>query len=229
MSWFSRIKSENIKAYLRGVKILEEKQQRRYRKLLYLAAAYLFGHEIHRTFFQEEWERKIWVPNWVLYSRREHYINTEYVRLREGYPTTFTFSNWDPESKMIYHVDLQGNHNFEKIVLPPYHYGALKDPNVVEHFSRLAAYNLNRNKRYDLDNYLRHKTVTLGDWITAVYYYFNILTRSFDPFWYKPEFYYKKEREMIALNFQRDNKPDTIKDIVKYAELKLREYASNIS
>jgi hypothetical protein len=151
MSWFAKLRSERIKLYLRGIKILEEKQTRKLRPLLYISAGYLIYTELSRIYTQEEWERGSWVPAWVLHSRREHYINTEYVRLRRGKPATFTFSNWDPGAQMMYHIDRVGNHSFEKIVLPPYHYGALKDAEQVERFSRVAVYNLNKNKRYDLD------------------------------------------------------------------------------
>ena len=108
---------------------------------------------------------------------------------------------------MIYHVDAHGNHRYEKIVLPPYHYGKLNNPLAIENFYKMSVYNMKKNDRYDLDNYLRHKTVTLGDWIIAIYYYFNIWTKSFDPFFYKPYLMYEKEKKMIDLNLQTDNKP----------------------
>jgi hypothetical protein len=151
MGWFSRLRSENLKLYLRAVKILEERQSGRHRFLLHLGLGYWGAVELYRIYRQEEWERSSWVPQWVLYSRREHYLNYEYVRLRNGQLGTFTCSNWDPESRMMYHLDRRGNHSFEKIVLPHYHYGSLRDPVQIERFSRLAAYNLNKHKRYDLD------------------------------------------------------------------------------
>ena len=52
--WFSRIKSENLRLYLRGVRILEEKQQKRLGIYLYVGFCYYLLIEFHRTFFQEE-------------------------------------------------------------------------------------------------------------------------------------------------------------------------------
>ena len=222
--WFSRIKSQNLKLYLRGVRILEEKQQKRYLKFGYFLVFYLSFVEFYRTFFQEEWERKTWIPKFVLHSRREHFINTEYYRLKSGLPTTFSMSNYDFESKMVYHMDTNGNHRYEKIVLPPYTYGELSSPSSIEQFYKFSVYNMNKTARNDLDNYLRFKTVTLGDWVTAVYYKFNVYTHSFDPFFYKPEFLYEKDRDMLLLNLQTDNKPDTILRILSYTAEKIQSF-----
>lgn len=54
MTWFARIKSENLKSYLRALKVLEEKQHRKLRKPLYLAVIYVFGVEIHKAYLEEE-------------------------------------------------------------------------------------------------------------------------------------------------------------------------------
>jgi hypothetical protein len=222
--WFSQIRSANLKLYLRGVRILEEKQQKKYRKVWVGILGYVCLVEVWRSFFQEEWERKSWVPQWVIHSRREHYINTEYSRLKAGLPTTFTVTNYDSESKMVYHMDTSGNHRYEKIVLPPYTYGELSSAKAIENFYKISVYNMNKGSRIDLDNYLRFKTITLGDWITAVYFKFNTATRSFDPFFYKPEFFYDKEREMMRLNLQTDDKPRTILRVLKILAEKLERW-----
>ena len=189
-----------------------------------MALAYVGFFETWRTFFQEEWEKTTWVPNWVLHSRREHYINTEYTRLKQGLFTRFSMTNWDAESKMVYHVDSQGNHRYEKIVLPAYTYGKLSSPQAIERFYRLSAYNMKKNHRNDLDLYLQYKTVTLGDWLIAIYFYFNIYTRSFDPFFYKPDFSYEKEGQMSYLNLQTDNKPRTVLRAIELILLKLKSF-----
>lgn len=222
--WFSKLKSENFKLFLRGVKILEEKHQKRYRIYFYLGILYYISVESYRNFIQEEWERHTWVPQWVLHCRREHYINNEYNRLKLELPITFSMSNWDPESKMVYHVDTFGNHKYEKIVLPPYTYGSLNSPEAIEKFYKFSVYSLNRNKRNDLDNYLRFKTVTLGDYILGVYYTFNVLTRSFDPFFYKPEYFYRKDQEELFVNLQSPNKPETILRIMENLERQLKRW-----
>ena len=224
--WFSQIRSENFKLYLRGVKILEEKQKKFWKKYFFAGVFYWSLVELYRTFFQEEWERKNWTPEWVLNSRREHYINNEYTRLKQGLKTTFSITNWDEEAKMVYHVETFGNHRYEKIVLPPYHYGKLSNPKAIEKFYKLSMYNMKKNIRNDLDNYLRYKTVTLGDWAIAVYYNFNLWTHSFDPFFYKPDWTYNKDFEQLELNLQTDNKNDTILRIIKVLIYKLRRLES---
>lgn len=222
--WFSGIRSENLKLYLRGVRIIEEKLKKRYRKVLVLGCFYWTVVELYRTYWQEEWERDVWVPRFVLNSRREHYINTEYNRLKLGVNTTFCITNWEAESKMVYHVDTQGNHRYEKIVIPPYHYGALGDVKAVERFYLSAVYRMNKDKRNDLDNFLRFKTVTLGDWLIGCYFVFNVKTKSFDPFFYKPEFMYWKDRENLFLNFQTSDKLRTILRVIDWAVEKIKKF-----
>lgn len=214
--WFSGIQSENLKLYLRGVRIIEEKVKKRYRKGLIFAGLLYAGIESYRIYWQEEWERDVWVPNFVLNSRREHYINTEYNRLKLGLNTTFCITNWDPDSKMVYHVDTNGNHRYEKIVIPPYHYGALEDVKAIERFYKLSVYRMNKDKRNDLDNFLRHKTVTLGDWLIGCYFVINVKTKSFDPFFYKPELMYWKDRENLILNFQSSDKLSTVLRVIDW-------------
>lgn len=215
--WFSQIKSENLKLYLRGVRIIEEKAVKRGRLAAVAVLAYGVTVEMFRIFWQEEWEREFWTPKWVLRSRREHYVNEEYMKLKEKVQTTFEITNWDKESKMVYHVDTLGNHRYEKIILPAYHYGSLESSESIEKFYKLSVYNMNKDKRNDIDNYLRHKTVTLGDWITAVYYHFNVLTRSFDPFFYRPSYFGQLDKESLYLNFQTSNKPSTILRVLNYS------------
>jgi hypothetical protein len=57
--------------------------------------------------------------------------------------------------------------------------------------------------------------VTLGDWVCALYFKLNQLTSSFDPFFYRPQYFYDRERQLLSLNLQRDDKPSLIKDIVR--------------
>lgn len=65
--------------------------------------------------------------------------------------------------------------------------------------------------------------MTLGDWLSAVYFNFNRWTKSFDPFFYRPQFFYDRERALIALNLQRDDKPSLIEDLVKRWEWQRRK------
>lgn len=70
---------------------------------------------------------------------------------------------------------------------------------------------------------MRVKTVTLGDWLCAVYYYFNVVTRSFDPFFYRPDFIYNLERLKISVNLERDEKPKVLGDILKYIRIVIEQ------
>ena len=215
--WFSQIKSENLKLYLRGVRIIEEKAAKRGRFAALCLLAYGAAVETTRLFWQEEWEREFWTPDWVLSSRREHYVNEVYMKLKDKQQTTFEITNWDKESKMVYHVDTLGNHRYEKLILPAYHYGSLESTTSIEKFYKLSVYNMNKNKRNDLDNYLRHKTLTLGDWLIALYYHFNVLTQSFDPFFYKPSYFSQLDQESLYLNLQTSDKPSTILRLLNYS------------
>mmetsp|Transcript_3106 Transcript_3106/g.4793 ORF Transcript_3106/g.4793 Transcript_3106/m.4793 type:complete len:229 (+) Transcript_3106:621-1307(+) len=222
MSWFIKLRSEHLKSYLRGIKILEEKKTKYYRKYLLAALVYVSLVEAKRTFLQEEWERDSWVPQWVLKARRENYTNMEFYRRKRNKPVTFTFTNWDEDSQMFIHVN-EETVDFEKLVLPVHYYGQVSTEEDTQLIAKMAAYYKNKNKKKDLDNYLRHKTVTLGDWLVAVYYYFNIWTKSFDPYFYKPSFLYKNEQDMIELNMQRDNKPEVIVDLLKHFRKKAKK------
>jgi hypothetical protein len=217
--WFSSIRSPNLQLYLRGVRILEEKGVKRARLPAAFIAFAVFIVEGYRIWWMEEWERNYWTPEFVMKSRREHYVNEHYNRLKLGLETTFEITNWEKESKMVYHVDTQGNHRYEKIILPAYHYGKLESPEELERFYRLSVYNMNKDKRNDLDNFLRAKTITLGDWLIAIYYLFNVKTQSFDPFFYKPEIFYQLDRESLFLNFQTSDKPRTILRVLQWAAL----------
>ena len=77
--------------------------------------------------------------------------------------------------------------------------------------NKLAIYYLNKDKKYDLDNYLLWKTVTPLDWIRALWYFLTIKTGYADTYrneQYLPktDYTYNMERKMLAINF--DN-PDT--------------------
>ena len=57
----------------------------------------------------------ILIPELIYRIRREHYIYWEISRIARGLPKTFTYSNWDEQAQMLYHVDLEGKMIFEKI------------------------------------------------------------------------------------------------------------------
>ena len=83
----------------------------------------------------------------------------------------------------------------------------IEDKNLLEEASRIAIYYINIHQRYDLDNYLHYKPITIADWIRAAYYAFMMKTGLADKyrnqqFLYKPDFLYDYERRMISLNLQ---------------------------
>lgn len=90
----------------------------------------------------------------------------------------------------MYHVDLEGNVSFEKLNLQEERLDLLANPLLgpflrrkaelledelkLRRFNKLAIYYLNKDKKYDLDNYLLWKTVTPLDWVRAAWYITSI-------------------------------------------------------
>ena len=52
----------------------------------------------------------------------------------------------------------------------------MEDELMLRRANKLAIYYLNKDKKYDLDNYLLSKTITLLDWIRAAWYLLSIKT-----------------------------------------------------
>ena len=70
---------------------------------------------------------------------------------------------------------------------------------MTERANRLAIYYLNVHKRYDLDNYLQYKPVTVFDFSRTAYYLFMTYTGLADTYRneqyvYKPDWLYEQER-----------------------------------
>ena len=68
------------------------------------------------------------VPKEIYRIRRLHYIFWETSRLSRGMTKTFTYSSWDNKARMMYHVDLDGNVNFEKLNLQEERLDLLQNP-----------------------------------------------------------------------------------------------------
>ena len=99
---------------------------------------------------------------------------------------------------MMYHVDLEGRQLFEKINFLEERIDLIENPLLGPLFRRkpqlledelmskrankLAVYYFNMHKRYDLDNYLQYKPITLMDWVRAVYYTFMMETGLADSY-----------------------------------------------
>jgi len=99
---------------------------------------------------------------------------------------------------MMYHVDLEGNVTFEKLNLQEERLDLVQNPMLgpflrrkdklledelmLRRANKLAIYYLNKDKKYDLDNYLLWKTITPLDWIRAAWYLISIKTGYADTY-----------------------------------------------
>jgi hypothetical protein len=163
------------------------------------------------------------VPKYIYKVRREHYIFWEISRLARGLPKTFTYSTWDPKARMMYHVDLEGRMAFEKLNLREERVDLLQNPllgpylrrrdSVVEdemmtrRMNKMAIYYLNKDKKYDLDNYLFSRWLTPMDYLRAAWHFVTIKTGYADTYrneqyLAKSEFWYNHERKMIGINLK---------------------------
>ena len=91
----------------------------------------------------------------------------EISRVARGKPKTFTYSTWDEQARMMYHVDMAGDMVFEKLNLREERIDLLQNPllgpllrrketllqdkEMTKQANVLAIYYLNLHKRYDLD------------------------------------------------------------------------------
>lgn len=71
--------------------------------------------------------------------------------------------------------------------------------------NKMAIYFLNKDKKYDLDNYLYHKWITPMDYIRCAWYLLTIKTGYADTYrneQYLPktDLWYNHERKMLAIN-----------------------------
>lgn len=71
----------------------------------------------------------------------------------------------------------------------------------------MAVYFFNKDKKYDLDNYLHDKWITPMDWIRAFWYHASIKSGYADTyrneqFVPKTDWWYNHERKMLDINFK---------------------------
>ena len=81
----------------------------------------------------------------------------------------------------------------------------IQDDLLIKQLNMLAIYYLNKDKRYDLSNYLQYKAITPMDWVRAGYYLFMTKTGLADSYRNeqylpKPDFIYEFERKTILMN-----------------------------
>lgn len=160
------------------------------------------------------------IPLFVYESRSEHFRFWELSRLRRGKSTCFSFYHFEPKNQNLFLVDRLGNQKFEKNtlelenplvssnVLFEDHVRAFRhsqDQGALEKGTLLFGYERFRSTRFDIQNHLFYKPVTLGDWVRSVYYFF--MTRAkftnhyrFDHIVPKPDWLYNYEKVKLALN-----------------------------
>jgi len=99
---------------------------------------------------------------------------------------------------MMFHVDLQGEMTFEKLNLSEERPDLLSNPLLgpllrknrlgdqdellAEQANRLAIYFLNKDKHWDLDNYLRDKWLSPFDWLRTAWYLISLKTGYADTY-----------------------------------------------
>jgi len=158
------------------------------------------------------------IPQFIYRARREHYIYWELSRLARGKSTTFTYFDWDPETESIYLNARDGTQKFEKfsltrertdIVDNPLFESIFKknvfDKEVIAGGNKLIAYHLNIKNRYNIDNYLHYKPITVFDVMRGLFYkgmlFFGVSNRyKYDHFIYKDDWFYDFEKLKIGLN-----------------------------
>ena len=99
---------------------------------------------------------------------------------------------------MVYHVDLQGEMVFEKLNLREERVDLLQNPllgpllrrkdqlvedeAMIRRANCMSAYFHNKDKKFDLDNYLLYKWITPFDWIRYLWYTLTIKTGYADTY-----------------------------------------------
>lgn len=130
---------------------------------------------------------------------------------------------------MMFHVDLEGNMTFEKLNLQEERLDLLQNPLLgpllrrksthfedrawIRRANMIAVYFNNKDKKFDLDNYLLYKWIGPLDWLRTAWYLITIKTGYADTYRNeqyipKPDWWYNHERKMIGINL--DN-PDVFK------------------
>lgn len=87
----------------------------------------------------------------------------------------------------------------------------LQNEIMIRRVNKLAIYYLNKDKKYDLDNYLQAKWITPLDFVRTVWYYVSKWTGYADvyrneQFIPKSQFWYDHEAKILGINY---NNPDT--------------------
>ena len=136
----------------------------------------------------------------------------------------------------MYHVDLEGNMTYEKLNLREERVDILQNPLLgpllrrkdeleedeimMRRANKMAVYFFNKDKKYDLDNYLHSKWITPLDWARALWYHASIKTGYADTyrneqFVPKSDWWYNHERKMLDINFSNPDQGQISLNLVK--------------
>lgn len=234
-SIYIRMRSKNVKMILKGIKLYNEEHkykldQQKYNKykplLIFISLGYCFFYIKHNYLsfeFQKRKNPNFLIPKIVYRIRKQHYIYWEKSRLARGLSTTFSFYNYDKESKMLNITDRKGNTSVEKLLFKPgsESKAVLANPYMELIYkqkvfnegraNRLTAYYNNVYNKYDLDNYLQYKAITPMDFIRVIYYkvmlFFGIadVYRN-EQYMGKSDFFYNVEKLLLTANLNQHNR-----------------------
>ena len=148
---------------------------------------------------------------------------------------------------MMYHVDMEGNVNFEKLnlqeerldllqnpLLGPYlrrKKELLEDEIMLERANKIAIYYLNKDKKFDLDNYLLWKAVNPMDLIRALWFKLSIFVGYADTYrneQYLPrsDFKYNHDRKMLNINLDNPDREQLSINILTALSFELLQVAN---
>lgn len=154
------------------------------------------------------------VPEYVYRVREESYTYWEVARIAHQLPTTFTYHKWGEnvmfeigrrgeQTPFLSHAAIENASTFTSF-LHEYNF-----PASPQRHSEIVMYLKHLKNPYDLQNYLRGKSVNVGDWLRALYYMvyreLGLTNRwRYDEFVSKPQVYYSWEKIKLAFLLSRD-------------------------
>ena len=85
-------------------------------------------HGIFSTEFERRKTNYFFIPRRFQKIKRKQKVYEEIQYLSQGYKKFLSYSTWDKMSRMIYHVDVDGKMNFEKLNLKEERLDILMNP-----------------------------------------------------------------------------------------------------
>ena len=201
--------------------------------IILLSVVYIFFY-IKHNFFKFEFQKiknpNFLIPKIVYRIRREHYVYWEKSRLARGLSTTFSYYNYDKESKMINITSRKGEVEVKKLLFKPGQESkeVLENPLLEKIYkkkrfseykaNKILLYYINIDNRFDLDNYLQYKMITPLDFIRVIYYKFMLITGIADKYRNeqyiaKFDIFYEIERLLLVANLNSLNRQKVRDDL----------------